>query len=131
MCVSYILKSVFYASMHEVSSTRCPGSGASEEVRLRDGICGARDLVYFPPWIPVLPAGFSQVLASIRLGSWEERRGSRGLREEEKEGGGWNKEGRQSWSLSHTTQHSWGDGKTGNEQGEIENGGSKKAKTLK
>lgn len=57
-------------------STCCPGSGGSEEVRLRDGICGARDLVYFPLWIPVLPAGFSQVLASIRLGSWEEREGT-------------------------------------------------------
>lgn len=74
VCVSYILK-IFCASMHEVLSTRCTDSGGSEEVRLRDGICGARDLVYFPPWIPVLPAGFSQVLASIRLGSWEERRG--------------------------------------------------------
>jgi len=53
----------------------CPGSGGSEEVRLRDGICGARDLVYFPPWIPVLPAGFSQVLASISLGSCKEKEG--------------------------------------------------------
>lgn len=43
---------------------------------MRDGICGARDLVYFPLWIPVLPAGFSQVLASIRLGSWEKREGT-------------------------------------------------------
>lgn len=56
-------------------STRCPDSGGSEEVRRRDGICGALDLVYFPPWIPVLPAGFSQVLASIKLGSWEEKEG--------------------------------------------------------
>lgn len=69
VCVNYILNGVFCTSMHEVLSTRCPGSGGSEEVRLRDGICGARDLVYFPLWIPVLPAGFSQVLASIRLGS--------------------------------------------------------------
>ena len=69
--------------MHEVLSACCPDSSGSEEVRLRDGICGAWDLVYFPPWILVLPAGFSQVLASIRLGSWVEReRGSRGL-------GGW------------------------------------------
>lgn len=59
-------------SVHEVLRAHGPGSGdccGLEEVRLRDGICGARDLVYFPPWIPVLPAGFSQVLASIRLGS--------------------------------------------------------------
>ena len=54
---------------------RCPGSGGPEEVRLRDGICGAQVLVNFPLWILVLPAGFSQVLASIRLGSREERRG--------------------------------------------------------
>lgn len=59
-------------------SARCPGPGGSQEVRLRGGICGAGDLVYFPLWIPVLPAGFSQVLDSIRLGSWEEREGSRG-----------------------------------------------------
>lgn len=120
VCVSYILKSVFCTSMHEVSRTRCPGSGGSEEVRLRDGICGARDLVYFPPWIPVLPAGFSQVLASIRLGSWVERRGIKGFRRGE-EGWGWRREGQQSWSLSHTTQHSWRVGKTGGKQGEIEN----------
>lgn len=50
-------------------------------MRQRDGICGTRDLVYFPPWIPVLPAGFSQILASIRLGSWEERRGIKGFKE--------------------------------------------------
>lgn len=92
VCVSYILKSIFCMSMHKVLSARCPGSGGSEEVRLRDGICGARDLVYFPPWIPVLPAGFSQVLASIRLGSWRRRGeggggGSRGLEEGEKEEG--------------------------------------------
>lgn len=69
-------------------STCCPDSGGSEEVRLRDGICGARDLVYFPLWIPVLPAGFSQVLASISLGSWEKRegRGPRGV------GGCWRRE---------------------------------------
>lgn len=58
---------------HEPSSAHCPGPGGSEKVMLRDGICGAQDLVYFPPWIPVLPAGFSQVLASISLGSCEER----------------------------------------------------------
>lgn len=66
-----------------MSSARRPGSGGSEEVRLRDGICGAWDLVYFPPWIPVLPAGFSQVLASISLGSCEQKRGGCG-----EEGGG-------------------------------------------
>ena len=92
--------------MEEVPSR--PGPGGSEKVRLLDGICGARDLVYFPPWIPVLPAGFSQVLASISLGSCEER----------VEGG---REGRQRWSLSHTTQHRWGDGKRGVEHAEIKN----------
>lgn len=59
-----------------MSNTHGPGS---EEVRLRDGICGAWDLVYFPPWISVIPAGFSQVLASIRRGSWEEGRGIQGF----------------------------------------------------
>lgn len=78
--VSYILKSAFCISMYEVLSRCRPDSGGWEEVILRDGICGAQDLVYFPLWIPVLPAGFSQVLASISLGSCEERgAGVRGL----------------------------------------------------
>lgn len=45
-------------------------SGCSEEVKLPDGIRGsAQDLVCFSPssGIPVSPAGFSQVLASIRV----------------------------------------------------------------
>lgn len=58
-------------------------SGGSEEAKLPDGIRGsARDLVCFSPpsfGIPVSPAGFSQVLASIRV-QWRE-----GGREE----GGW------------------------------------------
>lgn len=84
-------------------------SGGSEEAKLPDGIRGsARDLVCFPPsfGIPVSPAGFSQVLASIRV-QWREGGGRLG-------GGGWKVEEwvrrakrRQSWSVSHTTQHSW------------------------
>lgn len=71
-----------------MSSAWSPGSGGSEEVRLRDGICGVRDLVYFPPWIPVLPAGFSQVLASISLGSCEQKEGWAGWGGGEGTGGG-------------------------------------------
>lgn len=86
-------------------------------MRLCDGILGTRDLVYFPPWIPVLPAGFSQVLASIRLGSWKERRGSRGLVQRDKEGGatGGEEEGRAA-ALESVTHKSaqlgrWKDGR--------------------
>lgn len=75
MCDLYDESVLLCASVHVVKRARTASKapGSLEEVRLRDGICGARDLVYFPPWIPVLPAGFSQVLASISLGScWEE-----------------------------------------------------------
>lgn len=53
--------------MYKVSRIHWPGSGGPQEVSLRDGICGVQALVYFPQRIPVLPAGFSQVLALIRL----------------------------------------------------------------
>lgn len=95
-----------------MSSARRPGSGGSEEVRLRDGICGAWDLVYFPPWIPVLPAGFSQVLASISLGSCEQKGGGCG---EEGGGGGlgvlggdrrWGLEERRATALQSVTHNS-------------------------
>lgn len=45
-----------------------------QEVRRRDGIRSAGDLVCFPPRSAVLPAGHSQVLASIRPWCSEERR---------------------------------------------------------
>lgn len=66
--------------MYKVSRTHWPGSGGPEEVRLRDGICAAQGLVYFPLWIPVLPAGLSQVLALIRLGSARGEEGNLGFR---------------------------------------------------
>lgn len=52
-------------------------SSLSEEAKLPDGIRGnAQDLVCFSPssGIPVSPAGFSQVLASIRV-QWREEGG--------------------------------------------------------
>lgn len=95
-----------------MSSTHCPDSAGAQEVRLCDGIFGAWDLVYFPPWILVVPAGFSQVLASISLGSRMARRGWRGFRGGAQGGaaGGGQSEVPQRWSLSKTSHHSWGDG---------------------
>lgn len=64
---------------------------------------------------------------------WEARRRgeeSRGLGRGEREGAGGEK-GRQSWSLSHTTQHSWTVRKNGKERGEIVNGRRYKATAFK
>lgn len=82
VCVSAIFQCVICVSMYKVSRIHWPGSGGPQEVSLRDGICGVQALVYFPQRIPVLPAGFSQVLALIRLRKprGEERRGIYGLR---------------------------------------------------
>lgn len=73
-----------------MSSTRCPGSAGSEEVRLRDGICGARDLFFFHPEFLSYLQDFSQVLASIRVGSWgrESRGRDEGVLQRGRAGGG-------------------------------------------